>query len=294
MDDRPRLMLIGYSGVGGKTIRRLTAVARAAGAAAPLVPPTRLIPVVIDGQSSVLLEGRPVRLAAAMAVGENDHVEMIQAIFRSLEMGGIRLLNETEADFRAQNRFLTASLLAAAAIATPPFALASHEEELPTCARLVGFPLVVASLDGSPDIRHCASADADDLLMVAASVRRSEWDPLMLSGLPVATLGWRVLILAGRVLAAVPHRPLYLGPSAVPEKVGSPPRILRASALAVMAALGLFYGAVDFVISPAGPLVIDVDVRPDIANLEEISGRDLATPIVTHLLARALAAASRA
>ncbi len=284
MDDRRRLLLVGYPQVEAETIRSLITAARAAGAAAPLVPPTRLVPALIGGHGSVLLDGRPLHPTAAIGVGIGGHPRTSLAIFRAFEGDGVRTLNEIGAAFRARDRFAMIGLLAASGVPTPSVALAAHDEELVTCARLVGFPLVVAAAEGPPDIDHRTAAGPGDLAAAAATIRRFEWDPVVLLGLPDAGTVWRVLVLAGRVLAAVPHRPPHLGPSAVRDVTCAPPRALRSLALAATTAAGLSWAAIDIALGESGPLVVEVDAWPDLAALESASGRALAGAVVKHLL----------
>lgn len=287
MDERPRLLIVGYPQLGAESVERLVAAAHARRVAAPLVAPTRLVPALVAGDGLVLHAGRRTAPIAAVGVGLEAHPRTALALFRAFAAAGVRVPNEIGAAFRSRDRFALAALLAAAGLPTLPLALAVTDEELASAASLTGLPALVGAVEGPPDADLRVAASGVDLIGAATALRRYAGDPVLVMGLPAAELAWRLVVLAGRVIAYHLHRPHALGPAPLPPgPVPAPPRRVAALAAAAAGAAGLDFATVDIVEESAGLAVFALDGWPDLALLEEASRCEIAGPLVEWLLRR--------
>lgn len=100
---------------------------------------------------------------------------------------------------------------------------------------------------------------------------------------------WRLIIVGDKCVAAMERQAatqgefrsnLHLGGTAVPI---TPDKETINLAVAATKAHGLHVAGVDIVPSKRGPLLLEINSSPGLEGIEKVTGKDVATPIITYL-----------
>ena len=211
------------------------------------------------------------------------------SVLNQFELRGMSVLNRSGAIATARNKMRCLQLLAANGIPIPSTVMASTASDLKAMVALVG---------GVPVLVKVLQAGEREGVMVCRSLQSMEAALEALLGLGHNLLiqqyvldrkgrDIRALVVGGKVVAAARRRPKVgkltrtLARGARMDRVELPSEFQR---IAVEAArhVGLEVAGVDLLDLTDGPRIFEVNASPGLKDLEEVTGRDLATEVVLH------------
>lgn len=261
------------------TNRRLVAAAASLGRELLVLSPTSELPET-PPRSALLRVGLSHRQAAFRLADE-------------LSERGTRLLNPPLGCARAKDKWLTYTTLSAESLPQVPTRLLEPGQRLDSVLpdeELGPFPVIVKTRFGSKGVGVHLAANIRELSDIRAKYARDDF-PVLLQRFERPDRELRVLVLEGDVLAAVQREATDDDFRANWHRGGrltaleSTPSQIAALATETARAMGLGLAGVDVFESNGHLRVLEVNDAPGIEGAEQATGRDLATPIVTALMA---------
>lgn len=218
------------------------------------------------------------------ALGDAGNHDLQLELYHTLCESGILLVNRVEALLVALDKFKSTWLFARAGLPTPKTVVVQQlEPALAAVARLGR--VVVKPLYGSlgQGIELLDGRDRnrlEELLAQRGALYLQSLVEEVSADVRAFVVGCRVEAAVRRRLDAGEFRSNHnLGAEA--DEIELEPEIAQLAVKAVRA-VGLDYGGVDLLITPSGPLLIEVNGTPSFNGILETTGHDMAEPIVEH------------
>ena len=212
------------------------------------------------------------------------------AVVRQFEMMGVYSVNESVAISRSRDKLRSMQLLARRDIGMPVTGFAHSPDDIPDLIEMVGgAPLVVKLLEGTQGVgvvlaetRKAAESVIEAFLGINVDIMVQEFIAES-RGTDV-----RCFIVGDKVVAAMQRtgKPgefrsnLHRGGTAELAKI-TPTE--RRTAVRAAKAMGLNVAGVDLIRSNHGPLVLEVNSSPGLEGIEEASGKDVASSIISFI-----------
>ena len=212
------------------------------------------------------------------------------AVLRQFEMMGVYPLNESVAISRSRDKLRSMQLMARKGIGMPITGFAHSPDDIPDLIDMVGgAPLVIKLLEGTQGIgvvlaetRKAAESVIEAFLGLKANIMVQEYIK------EAGGADIRCFVVGDRVVAAMKRQAaegefrsnLHRGGTAsliriTPEE--------RATAVRAARTMGLNVAGVDILRSNHGPVVMEVNSSPGIEGIENATGIDVATKIITFI-----------
>jgi ribosomal protein S6--L-glutamate ligase len=268
--------------------QRLVEVARARGHQVRVLDPMDC-ELFLSGREGTIYSGRK-KLGRVEAVlprfGQSATIYGL-AVLNHFSLQGVVLLNDAQGIAQARNKLRCLQMLALHGIEVPATVMARDAADLRAMVDLVGgVPVLVKMLQGNDrmgvmvcESLQSMSATLDTVLglgqqfIVQQYVRRARGRDV------------RALVVGGKVVAAVLRKAragrlsssLAHGARLTPVELT--PKELRV-AVESARVIGLEVAAVDMIEVGGSTRVFEVNASPSLKDLEKVTGRDLATPII--------------
>ena len=267
---------------------RLKEAAEARGHELEMVDTSRLV-MALDGHRPVItLEGRPLehydavipRIGASMT-----HYGL--AVVRQFEMLGCFCLASAEAIGRSRDKLLAHQTLAREQIPMPRTAFAFSDKDTKDLIELIGGPPLILKLLASSQGKGVVLADSAKAAQSMIGALRGVDAHFLVQEFVAEANGadLRCFVVGGKVLAAMRRQApaddfranIHMGGTAEAVKLD---KTERRMAVAAAKAIGLPVAGVDLLQTKDGPKVLEVNSSPGLEGIEQVSGKDLAGPII--------------
>lgn len=212
------------------------------------------------------------------------------AVLRQFEMMGVQPLNESVAITRSRDKLRSLQLLSRKNIGLPVTGFANKPADVPDLLRMVGgAPCVIKLLEGTQGIgvvlaetRKAAESVIEAFMGLKANIMVQEY----ISEAGGADI--RCFVIGDKVIAAMKRQAmagefrsnLHRGGTATLVKL-TPEE--RSTAVRAAKTIGLNVAGVDILRSMHGPLVMEVNSSPGLKGIEEATGIDVATKIISFI-----------
>lgn len=270
--------------------RRLVEAAKARGHRVAVLPPEGFALLLGGRQPGLLHEGKPCPktdiVIPRFAAVRNT---LGMAALDLHERRGIPSLNGSSAIGLVRSRALCLAALHAAGVPLPRTLLADSAESLTSLVARVGRGPVVVKLADATRGRTVLVCESAQSLRAAVEALFSLGQELLVQRAPVAGRGrdLRVLVVGGEVVAACERR-RAAGPMLRTLRQGAKPKRVKLSpeatrwAVESTAAVGLDVAGVDLFEGERGVEVVELSASPNLVELEEVTGRDLASELIAR------------
>lgn len=217
------------------------------------------------------------------------------AVISQFEMMGVNLLNDSQSLSRTRNKLTCIQALSQNKISIPRTAIIRQPGELKNAVAAVGgFPIVLKLLSGTQGIGVMLVEDSNKMETTIDTLWSLGQD-ILLQECVKESLGRdiRVLVLDGKVMGAI-RRQARIGDFRANANRGAVTTSLdlsdieKETAVNAAKAMGLTFAGVDILESNDGPKVIEVNASPSIEGLENTTGVNLASKILTYALNRCM------
>ena len=272
---------------------RLKEAAEARGHELEMVDTARLV-MALDGHRPLItLEGRPLehydgvipRIGASMT-----HYGL--AVVRQFEMLGCFCLAGAEAIGRSRDKLLAHQTLAREQIPMPRTAFAHSDKDTRSLIELIGGTPLILKLLSSTQGKGVVLADSAKAAQSMIGALRGVDAHFLVQEFVAEAKGadLRCFVVGGKVLAAMRRQApdgdfranIHMGGTAEVIKLE---RTERRLAIAAAKAIGLPVAGVDLLRTKDGPKVLEVNSSPGLEGIEQVSGKDLAGPIIDLIAA---------
>lgn len=212
------------------------------------------------------------------------------AVLRQFEMMSVYPLNESVAITRSRDKLRATQLLARRGIGLPVTGFANKPDDIEDLLRMVGGPpVVIKLLSGTQGIgvvlaetRKAAETVIESFLGLKAEVLVQEYIQ------EAGGADIRCFVIGEKVVAAMKRQGkegefrsnIHRGGSANLVKITPEERSTAVRAARIM---GLNVCGVDILRSNHGPVVMEVNSSPGLQGIESITGKDVATQIITFI-----------
>jgi len=212
------------------------------------------------------------------------------AVLRQFEMMGVYPVNESVAISRSRDKLRSMQLLSRKNIGMPITGFASKPDDIKDLLEMVGgAPVVIKLLEGTQGIgvvlaetRKAAESVIEAFMGLKANIMVQEYIE------EAGGADIRCFVIGDRVIAAMKRQGaegefrsnLHRGGSAALVKI-TPEE--RSTAVNAAKAMGLNVAGVDLLRSTRGPLVMEVNSSPGLEGIENATGKDIASMIVSFI-----------
>jgi tetrahydromethanopterin:alpha-L-glutamate ligase len=270
---------------------RRIADAAAARGSAEVLSPLDFEADVSPGRPALTVRGEPHAgydaFLTPRAIGDEGDPELQLELYRTLAEEGALLVNDVRALTLAIDKFKTSWLLSRGGVPTPRAIVVQRPASLARALGALGGRAVAKPLYGSLGI----GVELVDREARAAACL-SRWRALYLQAfVDGGGRDVRAFVVGERVEAAI-ERQAPAGDFRTNVHLGGGVKATRLApaveAVAVRAAklCGLDYAGVDLLETAEGPVVLEVNGTPLFRGVLEATGRDMAEPIVEHVIRR--------
>ena len=250
-----------------------------------------------EERESVLLKGKAVPLPDFVFpyFNHNDHGYFSLAIVRQLERLGVHVYNGADVIETVRDKLHTHQILAESGIDTPDTMLAKFPVDMKLVEKLIGFPVVVKTLNGALGIGvfliETPQAFADLMELVGETNPNLQ---LIFQKFVSVSKGrdLRLFIVNGEVIAAMERRAQDGGFKANYSSGGSvhffePDETAKEIALKTAEALNITIGGIDLLFKEGGGYTIcEANTFPGFKGLEKASGVNVAGRILDDMKAQ--------
>jgi len=212
------------------------------------------------------------------------------AVIRQFEMMGTFSVNKSDAVVRAQDKLGQLQLLAKEGIRVPRTGFIRETENLKDLISSVGgAPVVIKLLESDQGRGRVSTGTAKSAETIIRAFMGMKVNLLVQEFINEAGgAGIRCLVINGRVIGAIKkagaERELYSmihsRGSAEPVRLTQNEKDMAIKAAEIM---GLNFCSVDFLQSQKGPIVTDVAPSPELEDIEEVTGRNIAGVVFDHI-----------
>ena len=271
--------------------RRLTEAAKELGHEVQVVDYLRCYMSITSHRPQVILQGEPLTGVDAIIprIGAS-YTFYGTAVVRQFEMMGVYPLNESVAISRSRDKLRSLQLLSRKGIGLPVTGFAHSTKDVEGLISTVGgAPLVVKLLEGTQGIgvvlaetHKAAESVIDAFRGMDANILVQEFiKEAGGSDIRCFVIGDRVVASMKRTAAEGEFRSnLHRGGTA--ESIRLTPEE-RSTAVRAAKTMGLRVAGVDMLRSNHGPVVLEVNSSPGLEGIEEASGIDVASRIITYI-----------
>ena len=275
-----------------ETNRRLEEAARVLGHPTVTIDATRVVAwcghrprLLLDG-TDVLVDPPDVVIAR---IG-NWRPESLLAVLEVAVSAGCSTPNPVDAIRRARDHWRTVMALADAGVPVPATVVGADPERLADDATGLGLPLVVKQRRSRMGVGVIRCDTRDHLEAVLDSLWRVGDEVVVQRYLDTAGRSFRLMVAGGDVVAAARFEAGAgewrsngaRGGTAVAHRAS---RIEADLARRAVEVLGLGHAGVDLLPTVDGPVVLEVNPTPGFRRLEEATGVDVASALVSHAVA---------
>lgn len=216
------------------------------------------------------------------------------ATLEALRTAGVRVLNgNPDALLVSKDKITQHLCFRAAGLPMPTWAIARTPAHALDAAKRFGFPVMLKVPFGTHGTGVFYAADAETFSPIAEYLNVRDGNPVIVETfVSVANRrDLRVLILNGTIVAAMERtaRPGDVRANASIGGSGSKVELSdaeRALALAAAKTIGLDLAGVDLLRGANGPLLIEINANPGFAELERVTGTDVAKMIIEEAVRR--------
>jgi ribosomal protein S6--L-glutamate ligase len=218
-----------------------------------------------------------------------ENLEYKTALLKHIESIGIKVINTSEAMYKASNKIESHILLSKVGIKTPRAVLITNEDQLDSAVLLLNekFPMIIKTITGTHGCGVIIS-DSKPSLKSMVSLLLKEEVKFMLQEYIEHSESARILMLAGKPLASVMRT--------VPENdfrsnahLGSVLKAYEPSEAEIEAckksceALNINFAAVDYIVSGDDILILEVNGSPGFESMQEVlPDFNIAEAIIAH------------
>ena len=271
--------------------RRLTEAAKELGHEVQVVDYLRCYMSITSHRPQVILQGEPLTGVDAIIprIGAS-YTFYGTAVVRQFEMMGVYPLNESVAISRSRDKLRSLQLLSRKGIGLPVTGFAHSTKDVEGLISTVGgAPLVVKLLEGTQGIGVVLAETHKAAESVIEAFRGMDANILVQEFIKEAggsdircfVIGDRVVASMKRTAAEGEFRSnLHRGGTA--ESIRLTPEE-RSTAVRAAKTMGLRVAGVDMLRSNHGPVVLEVNSSPGLEGIEEASGIDVASRIITYI-----------
>ena len=211
-------------------------------------------------------------------------------VLRGFEAAGFRVVNSADALMHVRNKISALLELAADGFPVLPVILLRFPEDIHDAVKkLGGFPVMVKFIRGSQGLGVMKATDAATAQSIVTAFNALGFDVYMEKFCPPRrSKDARVLVLSGRVLAAM-ERVRSGGDYRSNVHNGAKPKPYEPSdkernvALRAAKKFGLDLCAVDFLRTPEGVFVLEVNASPGFTGISDATRRDIAEDVLRIL-----------
>lgn len=214
------------------------------------------------------------------------------AIVRQLEMQGIYTISSSLAINRSRDKLRSMQLLAKAGVGIPKTVVSRNSVDIDSLIdKLGGTPVIIKLARGTHGngVVLAESKKAAKSVLQAFYLTNEDGTNVLLQEFVEESAGTdiRVFVVGGRVVASMKRQSLdddfrsnlHKGGEGTIAKLSEEERKL---AIKAAKAMGLNVAGVDMMRSARGPLILEVNASPGF-GIENVTGRDVATPIIEYI-----------
>lgn len=214
------------------------------------------------------------------------------AIVRQFEMRGVYAASSSIAISRSRDKLRSIQLLAKAGVAIPKTVVSRNSTDIDDLLEsLGGTPVIIKLARGTHGngVVLAETKKAAKSVLQALYLSNEDGTNILLQEFVKESAGTdiRAFVVGGRVVASMMRQSLdddfrsnlHKGGSGTAIKLSEQERKMAVKAARAM---GLNVAGVDMMRSDRGPLVLEVNASPGF-GVEEVTGRDVATPIVEYI-----------
>ncbi len=267
--------------------RRLREAAEAGGHQVEVVDYLRCYMNITAERPAVMLGGRELAFEAVVPRIGASNTFYGTAVVRQFEVMGVFPVNTSTGIVRARDKLRSQQLLAREGIRLPVTGFCHSIHDVPALVRAVGgAPLIVKLLEGTQGIGVMLIDSDEAARSVIAAFRRVEADILVQQFIQnTEAADYRAFVVGGAVIAAMRRQAapgefranLHRGGTATAATLTAEEEEV---AVRAARAVGLNVAGVDFLRSPGGPLVLEVNASPGLEGIEGATGVDVAAAVV--------------
>ncbi len=221
------------------------------------------------------------------------------AVVRQFEMMGVNTLNESEAISRSRDKLRSLQLLARKGIGLPVTGFAHstmYTKDL--ISQVGGVPLVVKLLEGTQGLGGVLADTQNAAESIIEAFRGLKEQILVQEYIKEAKgADLRCMVVGNKVIASMirqgakaeQHVQLHKGHKLSMVKLTPEERSTAVRSAKIM---GLSVAGVDILRSNHGPVVLDVNSSPELEEIENSTGKDVAGAIIDHIEKQAVSTRS--
>ena len=202
---------------------------------------------------------------------------------------GYRIVNHRPGSLKAKNKLTEHVRLAELKLPMPEWAIVHKTKDGLEAARHIGFPVIAKVGFGTHGVGVFHAADTETLAPILDYLAVRDGNPIILERFvsEAERKDLRVFVVGGMVIAAMERRaaPGDVRANAAQGRSGGPTTVTQPEAdlaIAAAAAFDLEIAGVDIIRSANGPLILEVNANPGFAELESVTGIDVAGAIVEY------------
>ncbi len=266
---------------------RLVEAAKQRGHEVQVVDYLRCYMDITSSKPAVLLLGNRLQFDAVIPRIGATYTQYGTAVVRQFQLMGVFPTNEADAIARARDKLRALQLLTQAGVGLPTTSYAHSTKDINGLIDVVGgTPLVVKLLEGTQGVGVVLAETLSAARSVIAAFRQLDADILVQRYIKEAKgADIRAFVVGRKTVAAMERRAapgefranIHQGASAAATKL-TPEE--RKTAIAAARAVGLSVCGVDFLRTPDGPLVLEVNSSPGLEGIEKASGIDVASEVI--------------
>lgn len=214
------------------------------------------------------------------------------AIVRQLEMQGIYSVSGSLAISRSRDKLRSLQLLAKAGVSIPKTVVSRNTADIDDLLdKLGGAPVIIKLARGTHGngVVLAESKKAAKSVLQAFYLQNEDGTNILVQEYIKESAGTdiRAFVVGGRVVASMKRQSLDDDFRSNLHKGGEGSKVKltdeeRKMCIRAAKAMGLNIAGVDFMRSERGPLILEVNASPGF-GIEQITGRDVATPIIEYI-----------
>ena len=214
------------------------------------------------------------------------------AIVRQLEMQGMYTISSSLAIARSRDKLRSMQLLAKAGVGIPKTVFSRNSADIDDLIeKLDGTPVIIKLARGTHGngVVLAETKKAAKSVLQAFYLTNEDGTNILLQEFVKESAGTdiRAFVVGGRVVASMQRQSLDDDFRSNLHKGGAGQKVKltdeeRKMCVKAAKAMGLNLAGVDFMRSDRGPLILEVNASPGF-GIEEVTGRDVATPIIEYI-----------
>lgn len=281
------------NGPGNYSTKRLKAVAKERGHTVRIVKYKECYSTIEKNNPQVSYRGEDlVQYDAIIPRIASNMTRYGTAIVRQLEMQGIYSISGSLAIARSRDKLRSMQLLAKAGVPIPKTVFSRNSADIDDLLeKLGGAPVIIKLARGTHGngVVLAESKKAAKSVLQAFYLQNEDGTNILIQEYIKESAGTdiRAFVVGGRVVASMKRQSLDDDFRSNLHKGGEGTKVKltdeeRKMCVKAAKAMGLNLAGVDFMRSERGPLILEVNASPGF-GIEQITGRDVATPIIEYI-----------